>query len=489
LLGVGLGLLAVAGISGCVFCSRYVKDNDSWQIKDPTQFNGDLYDCALTVAICGAVSGATALAAIFISAMMAGEDTILIGIGALASAAAVACVVAEGVFYHYRKEMYASNYWNNWYRNSTSAQDYIKEAIKELYKQGVKNLNAKYTLPVEKEILKNLYDWDKAAENLGKEVKDSAGNVVILNYPDFWLNDLSTHRDITHTLRLSVVQNSVLGLFGNVDKYFIQASFGVYSVYVASLNFNSSKGMEKGLAKKVCWNKSRNDFECTTVKTGNTEGFVGVEASNSPWSLKQQMLFKNKYYPIKETADKKIYYNFKISGFPIGYYLMDYTEVKKQQDLEDSTDMLKRAQAFYYTKDTRHFKVDFAKYAEAMRKEKDKKNVEIDSNKFDWCTSKPASWKEAYEGSDYKCWENNVNPHSIPHANVDSKEGALNIAFNMLNIGKYPKFAKNYHYYIARKYIFRDDVDSVAENGFGYMIIQIVGIVFWAIGKFLGGKD
>jgi len=468
------------------------------QIKDPTRYDGDIYNCALTIAICGILSAIAALVSILLTAC-SGEDMILIIVGGVSALCAAICVITEGLFYNYTLKNDVQDQFSRFksydeietpfrfpYRNSSRARNWLKDAIKKMYNQAKDNLEAKY--PAYKGAIPS---WSN--DLIGSD-KTKDGTKYIFNYPSFDISGMNPHTvdfDLFDTIRFHA--------YLYADEYKIQypgAVEGViYAFYknaltyvpVASMNFNVSKADDVKEKRRVCWKKSDIEYECKEVNRP-IEGrwFGGVDSLNMWGVIQYMMLDEKKYYPIDKQRTDQVYVDY-LFELPVAFYLMDYEEVKKEEakELTDKT-------RFRFTKDNVHYNLvaeDYAKEAfDAYKKEREKLD---DDFPIYWCKESPSNWDDAFKNEGHKCGLSPYSGEIENPLNVPSDKDHLEKAFAMANIGLYPNFVNKYFTKTIRSNYFKmaNMKGATISIAVGGLVCQLFGIIFWTIGRFVKGSD
>lgn len=104
----------------------------------------EIWDSGLSIAVLGFLAFTAAGATIALSIFLDNGLVIMI-CGIITAAFALGCVIAEGLYSDYAvKQVVKETTTNSHSHNHKSAQNYIKEAIEELYNHALDNLEKKY---------------------------------------------------------------------------------------------------------------------------------------------------------------------------------------------------------------------------------------------------------------------------------------------------------------------------------------------------------
>jgi len=399
---------------------------------------------------------------------------VLIIAGGIASAFAAVCVISEGFYYNYFLKSYAQVQMkykgpavqNTVYlRNSSKAQDYVKELFEENYKQAVKNLEDTYPLLLKGKVP----TWDTIKGKIGT-TKESGGKTYVLNYPDFMNIGYGCGvPDLFDTICFSMGQENPLS-----SNSIMYATYNGLTAAVASFLFKTDTKIKE--KRYACWAKDRNEYKCQQlVKDKADRDFYYINTYDDLWKLEQYMPVDGKYKTKSQADEAKYVFNEYII-LPIAIHQMtkDDVDVQIKRFAEGKED------AFMFESDTKHFRVEAKKYVEdhAKNAQKEQDDKTQDEN-FYWCKSEPNGWDDAFKGLDQKCPTQISNPTKIPQ-DKDNLQGA----FDMTNIGLYPDFATSYLKSKARKDKFSAGETNYIQIAIGAMVCQLLGIVFWAFGKF-----
>lgn len=218
-------------------------------------------------------------------------------------------------------------------------------------------------------------------------------------------------------------------------------------------------------------------------------------------------------YMTKEDADKeKIDVSYSIKGFPVAYTKVDHSGALKIDDA------LKKGEKEIYgfEKDTKHFRVSGADFAKAYLKdttikEETKHDIYDYSYEFYISLPQPASY-DIFE-RDCDDLREFINDHTITDPDERKEQEEKSELYNVYDVCK--QSTHSYYYILnlkqenyadrdrgkiepeVKKYLTkrsRKNLQDVWEIGsplyeFAIMslVIQILAIVIWAVGRFIGG--
>lgn len=482
LLGVGLGVLAASCLAVTVCFGGYANNHTAMEkIESTLNFRSEssMYSCAIAITVLGCLAAATALGAIVLSAIIEEQTMILIIVGGIAALFGFGCIIAEGVYtlQIVKNDAEASMDFTD--QSHKNAQDYIKKAIEELYKQGAYNLEKDYSL-------KDLPSWNEAKNKLG-----TVSNGRVITYNSIWSHD---HPDNNITLYTS--NSFIYSYYGNQQ-----------SSIVASLKFYA-----KGSAQtknRYCWfkNKDRNDIKCANI---NGKKFTNCEIT---YGLDDNLFLNEKivvgsYYSVQDlkNSDKVSSANYLVSNFPFAYKKLTYEDIqdilKQQEDSSVDYDECKH-NAFSFEDSSNKFKVSGKKYAKARLSETKKYFSEPSEDYVNMAPSKPKN----YEDYEKKCEEYNGNSGDENEKQesddiVCKEDISISRVWEYVqdrykdgNKGKIAPSIKKYYMRNARS----ENNNLYRNDNFLYtialinLILQIVAILFWACGRFLdlllGGRS
>jgi len=500
LLGAGLGIIAVISMASAIIFLRYFKyaiDSDPeiyYSFKDPNVYTGELLDSTCSAGIFSLFSALCAIGAIAVSGILKGNTTILLGIGGACCAFTLASIISEGMFYDYAiKDNYLSYSSSSLttYRNISTAQRFIGSAFENGYKQAEINLVEKYPE------LKDKFDtWKTVKERFGEEYNDTYGETHIFTYNTL-LQNLHYWQKWNKTIQIDYKSDGTMrGIFYNESDY-------EFNVIIASLNFNYTKQQPKPYRDVYCWNKTINSgLNCKVLDEDMTEdNYIIPEVTaffNDPFALQQVILKtkngkKIKYYDSFQISNGNYDVDYVVQA-PVAYRLVKYDEIKDYDNNQSNPDFYKQ---IIFEKPTHYYRVNPKSYIKAEYKYLIKQNS-IKSSKmldsFYYCIEEPTSYRDTSAEitlpsglKQKKCYTTKTK-----NMRYGTLSNYLDYQFRHEDVGRYPSFFLSYHrnYYI-KEYIFGNKGDSVnAEFAIGAIILQILGILLYGIGKgydFIGG--
>jgi len=484
--GAGYGILFIVSLVMTIMLSKYCQGvikgyNKHFSVKDPQSAKSKIYDTSISCAVFASITMVAALAGLLLSGIFSLLKFVLILLACLTSLFAIVTTILEGLIYHF----YITAPVNAGYRN-TSSRSYLKDSIQALYERAYSNLESFKTtyssvFPITTMPLK----WEQASQLIGTNVIDDIPLLKFAGYSEYYFTYSSfmvNEKIPPHPKVIRFYISRQINNFATSTSYsdagtFIFAKYGNCDFPVASLNFKSDTFTQK-VKRQVCWPTSDNtDYECKYVSTDVTDQRVYLDPDYqegqyeySPFSITQYIVPDNKYFSLLQSilADEKKLVNYQIENFPISFRLMNPDEIKECFTAFVSGDK----KAFYFTDDSKHFKVSAKKYLKY--KKNDLKTLDETGKKaFYWCAKEPSNYVESATACTQITAEIGLYDY-IPKA------------FPFANVGKYPGF---FNSYLVSQY--RDNVmvfvpeDSdtrLIEFTFIIMLIQIIAIVFLLIG-------
>jgi len=515
--GIGIGIMAVISLAAAIIFGKYCSNYSTvqkYQLKNPVNYNGDIYNCAIATTIFASISAAACILTIGLVLILSGM------IGSLASAVpilfGICSIICEGLFYDFYLKQYAlslqrahedteysNDYYlyNNIYRNSSSAKKYIKKAIEAFYEQALTNLKAKYTSDAQKAILDTILPWETVSEKLGKSflLTGSTTKKQYFEYPKLWrsgawyetLTPLNLQDDKRY-LRFGIKTSTSKGkTYGEIMAYLSTPSILIDEIPVATTAVTSERKI-KGHKYKLsaCWNTSDTKFKCKTFKKTTTDVTTSatypyyISMHDSPFTLSQYII-ADKLKSNTEIMKEGISADYLVSGFPIAYNLITNDDTKNE-DYPWTFENLKK-----------HFRVSPKAYAKAKANADNTYNTEMESGQHILCYSKPDFIDlipNAGSTSKITC-KGGLTGYTVDQFNNledDDEYEPFHGAFDYTHIGSYPGFAKRYWKSEAKDLIISYDRINYPQFAFAAFIITIVAIVFLAIGSatgFLPGTD
>lgn len=482
LMGVGLGILAVSCLTSTVVFGRFANSFTKIQKLD-MKFSFDstsaIYSTSVAIAVLGCLSAAAAIGAIVLTIFLEDQTIVLIAVGGASALFAFGCIVAEGV-YSQKVTSYNRSY------DHKNAQKWIKNAIKELYEQGVTNIKKSYKDRTEyAKYLKKIPEFKDFETQLGKENNEKH----IVTYHDIWggkyYDNLTLYDGGSYIY-------AKIQFIDDEDPY-----VNIYmSAPVAGIKFLYKEAYTQ--KQSICWYiKDETDVECKTFDTKKIT--IDMEDEFTPVTVGTltEYIVDGEYYSTKDVAEKHIDVDYKISYFPQAYKIIDYDTYKSNDNYQDSH--------FGFDQDSNHFKVSGKDYAKASLKEDIKRETTVDkysdSYKFLLAVKKPDNYKqyltdcEKYfeEEDEEEGGTREEDPICGSHG-YDFLNDLYEDNYEDNNKGKIAPQIKKYRSKTALKYAqsmwkYDDNYQGIVlyDVAIGSLVIQIVAIIIWAVGRFLGG--
>lgn len=502
-LGIGLGILTVSCLTATIFFGRYSNgftDFEKYEAKVSFDSKSSMIDSAIAIAVLGCISFAAALAALILSVLIEGQGIILIIVGGVSSLFAFGCIVAEGIFtqkcfqnYRYSNYDYFSEY------NHKGAQDYIKKSIKQLYEQAIINYRNRYPDTLQSYSFLSFSDIEK--DILGKNHSNYPEHII--TYADIWWsgNDISKNDDVNQYLpfRFYLKNNYIYSLFNETsiedDTY--------DDLPIATLNYIYFGEITQ--KQKVCWiNSDRSAIKCKKMNTykeyehGKTKQPFDNFEKLYDYYLNEKIVVGD-CLSYKQANDKELdNVIYTVSSFPINFKLISNDQFANLKSNKNAIGAV--------TDSSNHYKISGKKWAKANYKQDKKKYDELfQDNHFilvpykiknfhDYIYHRTAYTNKQYYGTTFFFDED----YSTSFEDVESE---IDYYYKYSNKGKVSPCAKKYY-----RSIFKDQnsisaiystIDDASPNNDLYqmalinMISQIVGIIFWACGKFIpaGGNN
>ena len=447
LLGFGLGVLAVSCLVVTICFGGYANNYPSYlRIFDQLSFGPSTYSTTVAIAVLGCLATVAALAAFALSLLMEGQTIILIATGGAAAIFAFGCIVAEGV---YTQQIVSSNSYYELTKygekNHQKAQKYITEAIKELYGQALTNFKTKG--------LDNLPDWESVEYKLKNDESYS--------YKNIWRNELN---------KADEAEESQISLYCTYNGL-IKASYNYQEVEVASLRFYHMGSITH--KNKVCWfsNKDKTDFKCKYIKDYEEKNEkVPINLIYASDVFLNEKILVGSY-------DKRDTDEYIVEDFPFAYKLLEPKDI----DNDEESDMYN--EKYLYEESSNHFKVSGKKIAKAYFNLKKKEYSNPDSDYVYIAPSEPKDMKDYYnkcpDGEDNEfCGQMYIN-YILRYIQKNYKDDYK---------GKTSPAVKKYYNKEERKILSEKyrDPDFLYPIALINLIIQIISILLWACGRFLG---
>lgn len=461
LLGVGLGIIAVSCLAVTICFGHFANSKTEYEkIKMMLSYDqsGSLYDCSIVISVLGCISAVAAIAAIALTIILEDQTLILIIVGGVSALFAFGCIVAEGI-YSQKAIAAGSGYYTTEYSRKGS-QKYIKKAIRELYEQGIENLKAEHGNS-------DLPSWSSIEKKLGKA--DEEGHVF--TYSDIWKGENSRCFEDRITLHLNSYSRptSITAKISNNQNY------GCVTSTVASINFLYNKSFTPKM--RACWyNTKRTDIKCTNVK--GEEKYPEMVVNTIYPSLREYIVVGD-YVPL---SDENKDADYEVNNFPFAYKKLTYQEIDENENgliFEDSS---------------RHYKFKAKKYAKAGFNAYKKEATNPEKEPFILVKHKPKSIEDIStqcenvteeEKNILKICSFRYNDDGI---DFDDIIDILALHYKNTNKGKVASSIKKFYNSQTKSEFNSYWLESRVLYCFAIMnlIIQIVGILFWAAGRFLG---
>ncbi len=483
LLGFGLGIIVVSCLTVVIVFGKFANGfskYDKIKMKFSFNYQSEVYSTSLAITVLGCFAFVSALAAIVLTFIMEDKTIILIIVGAVSAVFTFGCIIAEGLFTKYDQQLLAKDNYMFYYHisdpnggykygyltdeyNHKNAQKHIKESIEELYtvayshfKEAEKDGSMKFA--------KTIPEWSDFKKKLG--TVDS--NKEVITYSNIWKGSDSNFITL------------------NINSPYIYATFDSKEVYVAYTTF--TKNTTYTPKKQLCvYNSDRTDFTCQISDL--VEDYIGEYNILNDYNIKltEKIIVDNYVSKSKENKDG-ISVNYLVSEFPFAFKKLTYKDNKLRKEKYD--------QVFYFENDDKHFKVSAKEYVESKIKDDIKSKKDSVKNQYTMVPKFPKNFsnyenevcdKDDYTKDDkdnyYIC---DKNSHSYPDIiatmldNIDD--------FRKGNVpSKIKKHIKSENNKLINDYLTSDYL--LYHFALINLIVQIVGLVLWACGKFLSKND
>jgi len=470
--------------AGAIFGDYYLTDGlkyqglDSHQVSyaDPNGYDYELITLLPVVAAFAIIGALLALISILGGGFTMEDKPSLIKILGVATAVlTLVCLITEGVYYNYDFLKYSSP---STYRNVSGAQKYLTNSLKKLYERGKELLEKD---PNYKEYDCNADDWDTASKRIGDKDPDRSEGEKIITYSDFFGNYFPVLSPYNSTIYFTpyILPNNAKLLNAT-----LLCKKGTLSVGVASLAFNLTKPKVVGTKRYFCWNETASrKLQCESLTNESLKNsFSGIGDFSDISNVNQYILKaygKNiKYYGIKEIAEDGIDIDYDAT-LPSAFHLLTDKELTAETEKIYSENIEDVAQAFYFEKATSSFRIN----PNSLLKWENKQIVKETSlkgykegDKFYFCPSKPANF------SDPSCLQTSSLSYGSHFENLYPE------FYDNTNVGVYNKKVVNYNKWRVSKAIL-DHMQFCPKHVIILLALQIVAIIFWAIGTVMSPSE
>lgn len=446
-IGIGLGTLAVSCLTSTIYFGRYANSFstlEKYYFKTSFDSKSSMFDSSIAIAVLGCISFIAAIAAIVLSILFENQTLLLIIIGGISSLFAFACIISEGILTQKCYQNYVITENNLIYKNHKGAQKYIKKAIKQLYEQAVVNFhnqNSRLEFP----------SWSYVENLLGTKTDDDDH---IITYNDLW-----DKRSKSDYVPICFYRNS---------HRIVAVSNSSNTVNVAFIGYICNGNKQKW--QRVCWyNSDQTNVKCKNMKTYKiyNEEFEFPDSIGDNRNFLNENIVVGQYYSEKQREEEGIDVDYEVNRFPKNFRLLYNGQFQDSEFVDDSSN---------------HYKISGKKWVKANYKSVIEQKTRKD--RFFLAPYKIKNYHDyvfnqaGYDGdSDY--FSENEKQFSdikttLQYYSKDSKKGIV--------IPGIKNYYKQERKNSSKRVYYNNDLYQIALIN---MIIQIFGILFWAVGKFI----
>lgn len=455
---IGIGIIAISGfVVGVIYARSADKfhPNHLSKLAMKVSFDGtyDSWNASIAISVFGFFAFAAAIATIILSIILSDNTIVILICGIVTSVLILGCAISEGLFTKYTVTEKSIEY--DYYKSSDhkSAQNYIKEAIKELYNQGLQNLKDKYDI-------KNAASWSDVEKRLGKVYKDDD---MLITYNTIW-NKKQT--------------DNIIAIYPSYPD--IYAKYNGDSIKIATYNFvNEDKYFYHPEKIRTCWYVSDySDIKCKSIKTEKDKDKDKVEYTIDYGFRLNEYIVVGDYISRSKAKSMKIDVDYEVADFPIAYSLMNSKEKVDR------------------SKDSRHFKVSAEQILDAVYKDdKDAKKGNKYEVPFIMAPSEPSSYKDLEKKCDKKdypknaCICNYVDYYGGDECSIDDVNNYIMKNYDDEYKGKIPSSVKKIYDGMTRNNLKNTWIDHQELYNFAIinLSVQLLGIVLSVVGMVIPG--